>query len=610
MVGMTKVARMTFYLAGTIIEFVKNIFRIIAISKPLHPLAILIAVLIVTSASLQLFAAILSKFIVDQIVLKLNGKGGDVQTLITLIAVAFGVSLLSLITTVISNRLGDHFGGRLQKFLTEKFYDKVLTLPQAYFDSEVSGKVMNQLNRGIMSIKGFLNTATNFMLPTLVQSIFTIVVLAYYSVPIALFTFILFPIYLILSYKSTVRWGKEEVKKNKIEDKMRGRMHQVIANMTLVKGFTNEGHEYELVSKGLSESNKIYARQSKMYHVFDFFRGLSLNIVLFAINILVFYNTFQGRFTIGEMVLILQLFNQARGPLFAMSFILTQIQTAERGSKEYFEILELESTEDYRKKISRELIKNPTLTFKDVSFNYENSKDVLKDVSFDIKNGESVALVGHSGAGKSTMVNLLLKFYQPTSGELQLNGKSYKSLDYHHIRQNISLVFQENELFSSTVRENVAYGNAEAKEKDVIEALKLANAWDFVSNLPQGIESEVGERGVRLSGGQKQRIQIARAILKNAPILILDEATSSLDAKSEKEVQVALEKLMKGKLTLIIAHRFSTIQNVDKIIVIDNGTIVDMGNPKELSRKKGIYADLLHYQIEGNKKLLESFDLH
>src|SRR5882724_1353524 len=588
----------------------KNIFRIITISKPLHPLAITIAVLIVISASLQLVASLLSKSIVDQIVLRIQHKGGDIHTLIFLVILAFVISLLSLIATVFSDRLGDHFGGKLQKFLTEKFYNKVLTLPQEYFDSEVSGKIINQLNRGIVSIKGFLNSSTNFILPTFLQSIFTVVVLAYYNLPIAIFTFCLFPIYLILSYYSTVRWGKEEVKKNKIEDHMRGRMQEVITNMMLVKGFTNERPEYELVSKSLGESNEIYAKQSQTYHIFDFFRGFSLNIILFAVNILVFYNTFQGHLTIGEMVLILQLFNQARIPLFAMSFILTQIQTAESGSKEYFEVIGLESTENYRKNVPVEKIKNPKLTFENVSFNYAKSKDVLKDVSFDLKNGESVALVGHSGAGKSTIVSLLLKFYQPTSGNLMLNNISYQKLDYHHIRQNIALVFQENELFSSTIKENVAYGKPNATGKEIIQALKLANAWDFVTKLPHGIESEVGERGVRLSGGQKQRIQIARAILKDAPILILDEATSSLDAKSEKEVQVALEKLMQGKLTLIIAHRFSTIQNVDKIVVIDNGIIVDMGNPKELSHKEGIYKDLLHYQIEGNKKLLESFELH
>ncbi|MEN9407734.1 MAG: hypothetical protein RLZZ455_950 [Candidatus Parcubacteria bacterium] len=220
------------------------------------------------------------------------------------------------------------------------------------------------------------------------------------------------------------------------------------------------------------------------------------------------------------------------------------------------------------------------------------------------------ALVGHSGAGKSTIINLILKFYDPTNGEVLLKGKNYKDLDHATIRNNISLVFQENELFSTTVRENIAYGKPSATEKEIINALKLANAYDFVMKLPKGLDSEVGERGVRLSGGQKQRIQIARAILKNAPILIMDEATSSLDAKSEKEVQVALENLMKNKLVIVIAHRFSTIQNANKILVVENGKITESGTPQELANKKGLYNELLSYQVEGNRKLLEKFEIY
>lgn len=509
-----------------------------------------------------------------------------------------------------SERIGDHFAGRLKKFLTEKYYDKVLSLPQSYFDSEISGKILNQLYRGINSIHGFLNTATNFILPTLLQSTFTIIVLAYYNLPIAFFTFILFPIYMIISYYSTKKWGEEEVKKNKIEDFTRGRMQEVIGNISLVKSFTTEKQEYDIVESNLEKSNKIYARQSAVFHRFDFFRGLSLNIILFAINIIVFYNTFQGSLSIGEMVLILQLVNQARLPLFAMSFILTQVQTAEAGSKEYFEIMALTSTEDFRKKVASKRIVDPTITFKNVNFNYEDSDTVLKDVNFTINKNETAALVGHSGAGKSTIINLILKFYNPTKGSIFMKDLNYKNMDHKTVRDNISLVFQENELFSTSIRENVAYGTPHAKEKNILQALKLANAYDFVMKLPKKLDSEVGERGVRLSGGQKQRIQIARAILKNAPILILDEATSSLDAKSEKEVQDALENLMKNKLVIVIAHRFSTIQNANKILVVENGKISESGTPQQLANKDGLYKDLLTYQVEGNKKLLERFEIY
>src|SRR5260221_6943099 len=309
----------------------KNIFNIIKISKPLHKIAYILAVLIILSAVLQLVAPVLSKFIVDQIVAQVQHKGGNMQLLVILILLSFGTNIVALIVTTISDRLGDHFAGKLKQFLTEKFYDKVLTLPQSYFDSEISGKIVNQLNRGITTINGFLNTSTNFILPTFIQSVFTVAILAYYNIPIAIFTFLLFPIYLTLSYYSTKRWGEREVLKNKIEDYSRGRMNEVIGNMNLVKGFTNEKNEYQLVSDSMTESNKIYAMQSRTYHIFDFFRGLSLNVVLFAVSLVAFYNTFTGKLTIGELVLILQLFNQARIPLFAMSFILTQIQMAESG---------------------------------------------------------------------------------------------------------------------------------------------------------------------------------------------------------------------------------------------------------------------------------------
>ncbi|OGH12794.1 MAG: hypothetical protein A2776_02795 [Candidatus Levybacteria bacterium RIFCSPHIGHO2_01_FULL_40_10] len=588
----------------------KNIWNIIKISKPLHGLVILIGLLILFSSALQLVAPFLSKFIVDEITANLSGHRGNVSRLISLIVIAFLANLGGILVTTVSDRLGDHFSGRLRQYLTEKFYDKVLTLPQSYFDTQISGKIVNQLNRGIFTIYQFLNGASNFILPTIVQSILTILILAYFNLPIAFFTFILFPIYLALSYYSTLRWGQAEREKNKIEDVTRGRINEVLNNIRLVKGFTNEKAEYDSVSSNLTKINKIYAKQSWTYHKFDFARNLSLILILFAINILVFYNTFTGILTIGEMVLILQLFNQARIPLFAMSYILTQVQQAEQGSREYLEILKLPSTENYKERVETKMVKEPEVTFKNVSFQYEESGRVLNKVSFKVKAKEKIALVGHSGAGKSTIVNLIMKLYTPTGGEIFLKDAPYKKLSEQFIRNNIALVFQENELFSSTVRENVAYGRPKATKKEIIEALKHANAYEFVSKLPKGIESEIGERGVRLSGGQKQRIQIARAILKGAPILILDEATSSLDARSENEVRVALEALMRDKLTIIIAHRFSTIQNVDKVIVIEDGKIANYGTPKALSRQKGLYSELLHYQIEGNKKLLESFELY
>lgn len=586
-----------------------NILKIIKISKPLHKVILSMSFLIVIGVFLDLLTPFVSKFIIDEIVLKIQGEIADTDKIIMLIIFGFVLSLTKNALDAYSSRKGDHLAGELEKFLTNKFYYQILTLPQTYFDSELSGKIINQLGRGIKSIKNFFNTATNFIIPSILQSIFIILTLAYYSIPIALLTAGIFPIYLYLTSISAKRWGKEEEKKNKIEDITRGRIQEVITNIKVVKSFTNELPESNFVSEKIKKINNIYARQSKNYHLIDFARNSGVTFLMIAIYSIIFYMTFEGRFSIGVMVLIIQLLDQARRPLYAMSYILTQIQTAEAGSKEFIEILELPQGEELKSKSSYKKVLNPQLLFENVSFHYKDSEDVIRSFSAKLGPDEKVALVGHSGAGKSTLVNLILRFYDPQEGEIKLNGESYSELDQQFIRNNVALVFQENELFSTTIKENVAYGT-DATDNEVITALKQANAWDFVEKLPKKLKAEVGERGVKLSGGQKQRIQIARAILKNVPILILDEATSNLDSKSEEAVQDALEYLMKDKLVIIIAHRFSTIQNVDKIIVLDKGKIADMGTPGELARKDGVYSELLRYQIEGNKKLLKKYELY
>jgi len=587
----------------------KNIFRIIKISKPLHPLIGLISFLIIVYTILGLISPIISKLIVDEIVKNIQHKNPNINYLAELIFFAFAASIISIILSSISDRLGDYLAGRLRKFLTEKFYYKVLGLPQSYFDTAISGKLVNQLNRGIQIIQDFANTATNFILPSILQTVFTIAILAYYNIPIAIFTFLLFPIYIGLSYFSIKQWGKYEEEKNKIDDVNRGRIQEVILNIPLVRSFNNQFNEFKLAVNNLTEINKLYDKQSNTYHLIDFLRNFSLNIILLLVNVVVFYGAFKQSLTLGEMVLILALMAQIRGPLFAMSFILSRIQAAESGSKEFFEVLEVKSAENFENSKNIEKLKQTTIEFKNVSFKYKDSKQVLNNISFKIGHYEKIALVGHSGAGKTTIVNLILKFYNPTKGNILLNGKVYKNLDENFIRNNIALVFQESELFSSSIKENVAYGNINANEEDIIKALKQANAYDFVMEYPEKLDTLVGEKGVKLSGGQKQRIQIARAILKDSPIIILDEATSSLDSKSEKEVHDALNNLMQEKLVIIIAHRFSTIQNVEKIIVIDKSRIQDFDTPQKLANKKGIYSELLHYQIEGNKKLLEKFEL-
>jgi ABC-type multidrug transport system fused ATPase/permease subunit len=359
--------------------------------------------------------------------------------------------------------------------------------------------------------------------------------------------------YIAISSYSTKRWGKLQAEKNIHEDATRGRISEVINNIKLVKTYNTQPAEWNFVSTKYTTINKIYDKQSTGYHILNFLREFGLEIAFVIILFLIFRKTFLGELTLGEMVMIIQLLAQLRWPLYGMSYMLEQLH---------------------------------------------------------LQTKETVALVGHSGAGKSTLINLILKLYEPTSGEIYLSDKKYTEVDHSWVREHIALVFQDNELFSSTIRENVAYGAPTTSDTAIITALKQANAWEFVEKLQGGLDAQIGERGLKLSGGQKQRIQIARAILHDKPILILDEATSSLDSKSERLVQEALEKLFKNRLTIIIAHRFLTIQNVDRIVVLDSGTIVDSGKPEELARRKGLYSELLQYQMQGNKKLLSQYELY
>lgn len=588
----------------------KNIKKIVLFSKPLYKYLGLIAFFILITSILQQVSPVLTKQVIEQIELNITGNGGSFEIITKLMILIFAVNFIGTILSSISNRLGDHYSGELRRFLTNRFYEKVLTLPQSFFDSQISGKIANQLSRGILTIKNFSGSATNFFLPTFMQSFLTIGLLAYYNWPTAVFITLLFPIYFFLTKFSTDRWGKYEVEKNRLEDVNGGRITEVLGNIKLVKSFTNEEQELVSVDQNLSKINNIYAKQSKTFHIIDFLRNTSLDIILIIVNVIIVYLTFNGNMSFAEMVLILQLVTQVRRPLFAMSFILSQFQLAESGSKEFFDIMDIkeyESTISDKNAINFEL---PSLEFKNIVFGYNEEEIVLNSINLDFKSGNKTAIVGHSGAGKSTIINLILGFYKPSSGSILINGVNYDDYTVKDIRNNIALVLQDNELFSSTIRENITYGNPNASEEEIIDALKKSNAYDFVMKLEKKLDTEIGERGLKLSGGQKQRIQIARAILKDAPILILDEATSNLDSQSEILVHEALENLMKNKLVIIIAHRFSTIQNVDKIVVIDKKQVADVGTPQELSRKDGIYSKLLKYQIEGNKKLLKEFELY
>lgn len=289
----------------------------------------------------------------------------------------------------------------------------------------------------------------------------------------------------------------------------------------------------------------------------------------------------------------------------SMSYFIDSYQRAAANSRDYSEAMD-EKPEVVNEKGKQMLdARDATVEFRNVSFSYNEKKNVLQDISFTVGSGEKLALVGESGGGKSTIANLLMRLYTPTSGDIVINGTPLQDATTASLRDAVATVFQDASLFSGTVRENIAYGKPDASDESIEASARAANAWDFVSELPDGLDTEIGERGIKLSGGQKQRIAIARALLKDAPILILDEATSSLDSRSEVVVQEALERLMKNRTVLIIAHRLSTIAHVDTIVTLKKGRVDETGSPAALSQTGGIYAQLLDLQMATTEKARE-----
>jgi ATP-binding cassette, subfamily B, bacterial len=311
--------------------------------------------------------------------------------------------------------------------------------------------------------------------------------------------------------------------------------------------------------------------------------------------------------------------NMARQPVQGMSFLVDSSQRAITGCIDYFKVMDEPAEFEGIPSADAEVgalqtpLGQPVVTFTDARFAYSgDNSEVLRGLSFDVRRGERVAFVGESGVGKTTLTSLLLGLYHLTGGQLRVDGRDVTEVPLAQLRSQVGVVFQDPALFSGTIRENIAYGRPSATDDEIITAARRSHAHGFITALPGGYDAEIGERGVKLSGGQKQRIAVARAMLKDAPILVLDEATSSLDSKAERLVQEGLEELMTDRTTLIIAHRLSTISSVDRIITMRDGLIDEMGTPAELALTDGIYAELLTLQASASKadrKRLQRYEI-
>lgn len=586
----------------------KHIFRILQSARSLWRSYALISILTTTLSLGTVAIPLLSGWAIDEM---RKGTGANVRYAALL---AFGIFLLDLMQTVVSNingYYGDIVSAKLQKILSQRYFTHLLDLPQSYFDSELSGKIINRLNRSIVQITNFVQMMSNNFLQFIFSTVFSLIAVMYYSWEVGCMLLALYPMFTWMTVRSSGKWQAWQKQKNEEIDIASGRFAESINQVKVVKSFRQEERELSFFKQHYGEVIKITRPQSAYWHKQDIRRRLLLNAIFFAVYIFIFVRGAQGAFTPGQAVALILFAMNIRIPIFTISFLVENTQRAISDSKDYFDVMALdkEKGDDTQSDL---VVQKGAIQFRDVYFAYGKDKEVARGISFTIEPKTKVALVGESGEGKTTLTNLLLRLYSATKGSIRIDGHDIQTVSLESLRSQIGVVFQEPALFSGTIQENISYARPDASQEEVIAAAKAANAHEFISKLEQGYAAEIGERGLKLSGGQKQRIAIARALLKNAPILILDEATSSLDSKSEALVQEALETLMKDRTTIIIAHRLSTIQHVDKIITLRSGKVGEIGSPAELAKSEGIYAELLRLQkgdTDATRKKLQKYDI-
>lgn len=587
----------------------KYIFRIIRFTKELKVYYITISILSILIAVAGLTYPLLSGWAIDEIRF---GTDANVGKLVFIIVLIFASDLASNLLSNINGHIGDRMAAKLSKSLGSKYYQHLLSLPQSYFDSDMTGKIINRLNRSIVQIVNFMQIWSNNFLQFIFSTVLALAIVAYYSWQVALLLLALYPIFVLMTVKASSTWQGYQKKINNNADIASGRFAESISQVKVVKSYIQEKRELSFFNKHSQNIINYTKPQSRYWHIKDFQRQFVLNIIFFLVYIFIFIQAANGQITPGIAVALILYSYQIRIPIFTISFLVENTQKAISDSKDYFEILEIKADIVDKADAKKLIISEGAITFKNVTFGYGDT-EVLKGVNITIAPDTKVALVGESGEGKTTLTNLLLRLYEPNSGTISIDDQNIQEVTQQSLRENIGIVFQDPALFSGTIKENISYGNPEASLGEIRAAAKAANADEFIGKLEKGYDAEIGEKGLRLSGGQKQRIAIARALLKDAPILILDEATSSLDSKSESMVQEALERLMKGRTTLIIAHRLSTIQSVDTIITLQKGSVSEVGSPEELSHSGGIYDQLLQIQSgtkEDVKNRLKEYDVY
>lgn len=555
-------------------------------------LAISLALTIVTAGATGL-VAFLFKYVVDDILIEKNVL---MLKLIPLAAIL--IYLVKGLSDYFSYFFMADVGQRVIMNVRDKLYGHIQTLSMPYFIRTPTGVLISRITNDVNMIQSSVTNAVTEFIRESLKLIGLVVVVFYRSTELALIAMIVFPLVIYPISQFGKRLKRYSTKSMKVMGDVMSILDEGISGIRIVKAYNMEEYEKERFS---IENRRYYRNWMKRIAVravssplMELIAGLSGAFILWYGGMKVVAGTLSA----GEFASFLLAMGMLYSPIRKLNTVNIEIQEGIAAAKRIFMVLDTVPEIGNKPDAADLGVVDGEFEFSDVSFSYTGEEYALTGVSFKAEKGRRIALVGESGSGKTTIANLLPRLFEVTSGRIVVGGKDIRDVTMQSLRKNIAMVTQEMVLFNDTIEANIAYGTENASLESVIEAARSAHAHDFIMQMPQGYKTIVGESGVRLSGGQRQRICIARAIIKNAPILILDEATSSLDTESEREVQAALERLMKGRTTLIIAHRLSTIIGADRIIVLSKGKIVEQGTHQELIEKNGYYARLYTIQFD------------
>ncbi|HDP2379509.1 TPA: SAV1866 family putative multidrug efflux ABC transporter [Staphylococcus aureus] len=481
--------------------------------------------------------------------------------------------------------------------IRKKLYNHLQALSARFYANNQVGQVISRVINDVEQTKDFILTGLMNIWLDCITIIIALSIMFFLDVKLTLAALFIFPFYILTVYVFFGRLRKLTRERSQALAEVQGFLHERVQGISVVKSFAIEDNE----AKNFDKKNTNFLTRALKHTRWNAYSFAAINTVTDIGPIIVIgvgaYLAISGSITVGTLAAFVGYLELLFGPLRRLVASFTTLTQSFASMDRVFQLID----EDYDIKNGVGAqpieIKQGRIDIDHVSFQYNDNEDpILKDINLSIEKGETVAFVGMSGGGKSTLINLIPRFYDVTSGQILIDGHNIKDFLTGSLRNQIGLVQQDNILFSDTVKENILLGRPTATDEEVVEAAKMANAHDFIMNLPQGYDTELGERGVKLSGGQKQRLSIARIFLNNPPILILDEATSALDLESESIIQEALDVLSKDRTTLIVAHRLSTITHADKIVVIENGHIVETGTHRELIAKQGAYEHLYSIQ--------------